>query len=130
MALHLLRRRSKYYLHIGATLSSLVYFNTCENVTCDGSKKDIELEASSVFELMIRHVKNRASGDEDQRIRLGQEVGLGFTLGVTSGFALKKAARTILFTVRQVCSLASLFPVRRNKQHLNLRAEYSLDVYN
>ena len=44
----------------------------------------------------------RATGDEDQRILLGQEVGLGFTLGVTSGFALKKAARTILFTVRSL----------------------------
>lgn len=40
--------------------------------------------------------------DEDGRgrVHLGQELGVGFVLGLSSGFAIKKAARTLLFTVR------------------------------
>ena len=100
-SLHRLLRRPIFYANIGATISSLMYLNN-NMVMCAGSseKKEIKFQTSSVFDAFLSHVKSRATGDEDQRILLGQEVGLGFTLGVTSGFALKKAARTILFTVR------------------------------
>ena len=99
--MHRLLRRPIFYANIGATISSLMYLNN-NMVMCAGSseKKEIKFQTSSVFDAFLSHVKSRATGDEDQRILLGQEVGLGFTLGVTSGFALKKAARTILFTVR------------------------------
>ena len=103
-SLHRLLRRPIFYANIGATVSSIMYLNNHNDnmVMCAGSseKKEIKFQTSSVFDAFLSHVKSRATGDEDQRILLGQEVGLGFTLGVTSGFALKKAARTILFTVR------------------------------
>lgn len=74
---------------------------------CEGGDKNesLGLGKNTMFNLLLHHMKSRASGNEDQRILLGQEVGIGFTLGVTSGFALKKAARTILFMV-----IVSLFP--------------------
>ena len=45
--------------------------------------------------IVLDHMKDRATGDG--RVGLGQEIGLGFALGVSSGFAVKKAARTLLF---------------------------------
>ena len=110
-SLHRLLRRPIFYAHIVATVSSIMYLQNNDNnmVMCAGSSENSNFQTSTVFDAFLSHVKSRATGDEDQRILLGQEVGLGFTLGVTSGFALKKAARTILFTVRSLSiSLRSL----------------------
>ena len=110
-SLHRLLRRPIFYANIGATISSIMYLQNNDNnmVMCAGSSENSKFQTSTVFDAFLSHVKSRATGDEDQRILLGQEVGLGFTLGVTSGFALKKAARTILFTVRSLSiSLRSL----------------------
>jgi uncharacterized membrane protein (Fun14 family) len=109
-----LSRPRYYYVHIGACIaSSLLCFNASDGNMAMCSSEDKERfgaegigTSSTMFSLLLNHVKSR-SNNEDQKLKLGQEVGLGFTLGVTSGFALKKAARTILFTVRDIITVRS-----------------------
>ena len=81
-------------------------------VMCAGSSEKSNFKALGTRAPIS--TKFRAAGDEDQRILLGCSW-IRFTLGVTSGFALKKAARTILFTVR------SSFKFDRHKKQ-NIRA--------
>ena len=71
----------------------------CEEASDDGGKESGRLTRSAgLASILFDHLKNRATGD--RKILFGQEIGVGFALGISSGFAVKKAARTLLFTVR------------------------------
>lgn len=87
---------------------------SCESESGENGKKEDMLKRKvGIATMLLDHVKNRAAGEH--KTELGQEVGVGLILGVSSGFAVKKAARTLLFTVRP----KRLFFISRAKSSLN-----------
>ena len=89
---------------MGGLIALFTLFPMSEKAYSEGENRDNEKvedglnRKMGIASVLLEHVKKRASGDH--KAELGQELGVGLILGVSSGFAVKKAARTLLFTVR------------------------------